>query len=254
MLIMIDAGNSTVAFGIFEGENLAVSFKAETRKAATSDEYWSFLVAQMDRAGVGASEVEGIAVSAVVPYLVPVLFEAMKGITDKTPLLVSHRLKTTVKMGYKSPETLGPDRLAAVTAAYEIQGGPVAVVDFGTATTFSVVDGQGSFLGGAIAPGLMTGYDALTDKAPGLPRAGFTFPKNALGRSTGEGLMSGVIFGHAAMVDGMLERFKTETGENLTTVVTGGLSRVVAPHMKGKPKSDPHLVLKGLAAIYRMNS
>jgi type III pantothenate kinase len=193
-------------------------------------------------------------VASVVPHLVPVFFEALRGVSDATPLLVSPRLKLGVKIGYKTPETLGADRLAGASAAYSAYGGPVAVVDFGTATTFSVVDKDGTFLGGAIAPGLLTGYDALTEKAAGVPRVGLTFPKNAIGMSTGEGVQSGVIFGHAAMVHGMLEKFAAELEWELRTVVTGGLAKTLAPHIKVAHEVEPHLTLKGLAAIYRLNA
>jgi len=254
MLLAIDAGNSTVSFGFLEGDSLEKVFKAETRKGATSDEYRVFLHGQMAMAGIDPTMVNGIAISCVVPHLVGLFFEALKGISDASPLLVSTRLKLGIKINYNSPETLGPDRIASASAAYKTYGGPVIVVDCGTATTFSVVDGSGAFLGGAISPGLLTGYDALTTRASSLPRVGLTFPKNAIGRSTGEGVQSGIILGHAAMVGGLIEMLRSELGSQARAVATGGLSDMVAPHVKGLNDTDPHLTLKGLAGIYRLNS
>ncbi len=254
MLLAIDSGNSSIGFGIFEGETLAVSFKAESRAGATADEYWSFVSSQMDRAGVSEREIDAVAISSVVPALVPVFFEAFKALSDSPPLLVSPRLKLGIKLKYGSPDTVGADRLAASAAAYLEHSGPVIVVDFGTATTFSVIDKEGSFVGGAIAPGLLTGYNALVQKASGLPRVGLTHPKAAIGTTTGEGLTSGLIFGHAAMAQGMLVRLGQELGAEAKSVATGGLAGLVAAHAKGIAAVDPFLTLRGIASIFRLNS
>src|SRR3990172_813151 len=164
MILAIDAGNSTVGFGFFEGRDLVLSLKAESRPGATPDEYSAFLRSHMRQANIAPEAVGGAVISSVVPPLVHVFFEALKGMTDASPLVVSGRLKLGIKIKYRTPETLGPDRIAAAHAAFEKYGGPVAVVDFGTATTISVVDKGGSFLGGMIAPGLMTGFVALTGR------------------------------------------------------------------------------------------
>jgi len=254
MLLAIDAGNSSVGFGIFEGANLAVSFKAESRAGATPDEYWSFVSSQMERAGIDEREVKYIAISSVVPPLVPIFFEAFREISDAPPLLVSPRLKLGIKMKYGTPETLGSDRLASASAAFTEHGGPVMVIDFGTATTFSIVDADGAFIGGAIAPGLLTGYYALVEKASGLPKVGLTHPKNHIGTTTGEGLTSGLIYGHACMAEGMLARMTAELGTMCRAVATGGLAGLVASHVAGITSVDPHLTLKGIAAIHMLNS
>ncbi len=254
MLLAIDVGNSTVGFGFFEGERLATVFKAESRRGETADEYRGFLLSRMSEAGLKPGDVKGIVVSCVVPNLVRIFFEALKGISDAPPMLVSSRLKLGIQVKYKTPETLGADRIASCCAAYNIYGGPVIVVDCGTATTFSVVDNSGDFLGGAITPGLLTGYDALTSIAQSLPRVGLTFPKSAVGRDTSEGLQSGVILGHAAMVDGLLDMMRAELGGPARAVATGGLAGMLVPHLKGVTDSDPHLTLKGLLSIYRLNT
>lgn len=254
MILAIDAGNSTVGFGFFEGGSMAASARAETRPGATADEYWSFITSQMGRAGIGRSEVEGIVISSVVPPLVPVFFEALKGLCDSLPLVVSTRLKLGIRIKYASPESLGSDRIASASAANKIHGGPVIVTDFGTATTFSVIDKDGTFIGGAIAPGLLTGYNALIGETAGLPRVGLTFPKSAIGGSTGEGLTSGIIFGHAAMAEGMVARLARELGGKPKCVATGGFAGLITPHVPAIEVSDPHLTLKGLALIYELNS
>jgi len=254
VILAIDAGNSTVSFGFFDKDNLKATFRAEARMGATPDEYWSFITSQMGRAGIGRSEVTGIVISSVVPPLVPVFFEALKGICPSLPLVVSNRLKLGIKIRYSTPDTLGSDRLCSTSAAYAIHGGPVIVADFGTATTFSVVDRDGTFIGGAIAPGLLTGYSSLIERTAGLPRVGLTFPKSAIGSGTGEGLTSGIIFGHASMAEGMVGRLRKEMGADAKCVATGGLAGMVAPHAPSIKEADPHLALKGLAGIYKMNS
>ncbi len=254
MIIAIDAGNSTVAFGFFEGDELKHVFKAETRKDAAADEYRAVLLSRMGSAGIKAVRIKGVVISTVVPGLLPVLFEALKEVCKETPLVVTPGLQLGIKVGYKTPATLGADRLAAAAGAYAKYGGPVIVLDFGTATTVSVVDGKGSFLGGMIAPGLMTGYRALIEKTSALPMVPLDAPKHAVGATTAEGLQSGVILGHAAMADGLLARARAELGGTAHAVATGGLAFMVVPHMLSQVVADENLTLKGLYVIYKLNS
>ncbi|MGC2424824.1 MAG: type III pantothenate kinase [Nitrospirota bacterium] len=253
MLLAIDIGNSTISFGIFEGENLKCTFKAESRKKATADEYSSFIRAQFLAAGLAPEQIDAAVISSVVPTLVHVFFDALKTLGLSSPLLVSARLKLPIKIKYKTPESLGADRIASASASYSSVKGPVAVVDFGTATTVSVVDGDGNFMGGTISPGLLTAYEALTNAAAGLPRIGLAYPKKPVGEDTAEGLQAGVILGHASMVDGLLLRAEGQLGVKLITVATGGLAEMVVPHMTRKTSIDAHLTLKGLALLHKIN-
>lgn len=253
MLLAIDAGNSTVQFGFFRDGGLVQQFTAQSREEATSDEYAAFLLAAMSGSGIDESPIEGVALSSVVPSLVHVIFQAVRRFTEATPLLVSSRLKLPVKIKYGTPDTLGSDRIASASAAYSLFGGPVIVVDFGTATTVSVVDKDGGFLGGMIAPGLMTGYKALLERASGLPRVGLAFPKDAVGTNTAEGIQSGVIFGHADMAAGLIRRATAGVGE-ARVAATGGLAGLVLPHLGIKAERDPVLALKGLEIIYKINT
>ena len=254
MLIAVDAGNSTVAFGLFEGEDLVRVFKTDTREDADAGEYLAFLTSRLDEAGINSGRVEGAAISSVVPAITPVLSEALGKLCRKPPLQVSAGMRLGVRIGYKTPETLGQDRLAAAAGAYAMYGGPVVVMDFGTATTISVVDGEGTFLGGMIAPGLMTAYGALIDKTSALPRVALEPPKHAVGVTTAEGIQAGVIFGHAAMADGLLARVRAEAGAAAAAVATGGLASMVVPYMLTRVETDENLVLKGLYIIYKLNS
>jgi len=253
MLLAIDIGNSTIPFGIFEGENLKCTFKAESRKKAAADEYSSFIRAQLSSAGLAPEQIDGAVISSVVPTLVHVFFDALKVLGQSSPPLVSARLKLPVNIKYKTPEALGADRIASASGAYNSGKGPVAVVDFGTATTISVVDPEGNFIGGTISPGLLTAYDALINAAAGLPRIGLAYPKKPVGEDTAEGLEAGVILGHASMVDGLLSRAEGQLGLKLKTVATGGLAEMVVPHMTRKTEVHPYLTLKGLALIYKIN-
>lgn len=253
MLLAIDTGNSTVAFGLVDGDDIVSVFRAESRRGATPDEFLAFLNLLIGRAGIKPVDITGVVVSSVVAPLSPVISDAVKGITAIPPMFVSAKLKLPVTIKYSTPDTLGGDRLASACAAYERFGGPVIVVDFGTATTLTVVDGDGSLLGGMIAPGLLTGYEALIGRTSGLPLAALKAPDAAIGKSTVEGLRSGAVVGHAAMVDGLLERAVDELGEPAAVVATGGLSGLAVPGMRRKVHIEPNLTIKGLSAIYRLN-
>jgi type III pantothenate kinase len=253
MLLAIDIGNSTISFGIFDGEGLKTTFKAQSRRKATSDEYSSFIRAQFSNAGLTPGQIDGAVISSVVPTLVHVFFDALKALGQSSPLLVSSRLKLPINIKYKTPEALGPDRIASASGAWNPGKGPVAVVDFGTATTISVVDSKGNFIGGTISPGLLTAYEALINTAAGLPRIGLAYPKKPVGEDTAEGLEAGVILGHASMADGLLLRAEGQLGLKLKTVATGGLSEMVVPHMTRKTDVHPHLTLAGLALIHKIN-
>ena len=253
MLLAIDIGNSTISFGIIEGEEIKCAFKAASRRKTTPDEYSAFLRTQLAAYKIPPGAIDGTVISSVAPVLVGVFFSVLKTLEMPSPLLVSSRLKLPIKIKYKNPETLGSDRIAAASGAFSGGNGPVAVLDFGTATTVSVVDSGGNFLGGTISPGLITSYEALTNAAAGLPKIGLAYPKKVIGEDTTEGLESGVIIGHAAMAEGLLMRMEGQSGAKFRAVATGGLADMVAPHMARKPEIYPHLTLKGLAAIYKMN-
>lgn len=252
MLLAVDAGNSKVAFGFFEGEKLVHVFTAESRQGAAADEYTAFLHTMITRNSIQPWAIESIIMSSVVTPMLPVLFKALKSLSDKPPLLVSARVKLNVAIKYKTPETLGSDRIASACAAYEAYGGPVIVADFGTATTFSVVDGSGGFIGGMICPGLITGYEALCSRTNGIPKAGLTFPRSTIGTNTAEGVQSGLILGHAAMADGIIGMIRKEVGD-AHVVATGGLSGMVLPHMAVKVFDEQYMTLKGLKLIHGLN-
>ncbi len=253
MLLAVDIGNSTISFGIFEGEDIKCAFKAESRRKATPDEYSAFVRAQTEAYKIPPGAIDGAVISSVAPALVGVFFGVLKTLGMPSPLLVSSRLKLPINIRYRNPETLGSDRIAAASGAFSEGNGPVAVLDFGTATTVSVVDSDGNFLGGTISPGLITSYEALINAAAGLPGIGLAYPKKPIGEDTAEGLESGVILGHAAMAEGLLMRMESQSGAKFRAVATGGLADLVVPHMARKPEIYPYLTLKGLARIYRMN-
>ncbi|MHB8174403.1 MAG: type III pantothenate kinase [Nitrospirota bacterium] len=253
MLLAIDIGNSTISFGIFEGEIIKCAFKAESRKKAPADEYSAFIRAQIMSLGIPPEQIDGAVISSVAPALVHVFFDVLKTLGMPSPLLVSSRLKLPIKIKYRFPDALGSDRIAAASAGFIYVKGPIAVLDFGTATTISVVDSVGDFLGGTISPGLITSYEALINAADGLPRIGLAYPKKPVGEDTAEGLESGVILGHASMSEGLLIRAEGQLGVKLGTLATGGLAQMVVPHMARKTAIDPYLTLKGLAIIHKLN-
>ena len=252
MLLAIDAGNSTVKFGFFAEDAPAHVFSAGSRPETTADEYLSFLKVHMDRVGLD-KDIDGVVISSVVPSVLLTLFETMRSMTDVTPMVVSARLKLGIRIDYKTPDTLGSDRIAAASEAYHARGGPVIVADFGTASTFTAVDASGALLGGMIAPGLLTGYTALMDKTSGIPKTGLSFPGHVIGRSSMEAVQSGVIFGHATMAAGLIAMAAEELGGKASVVVTGGLAHLVLPHIGIEAASEPDLVLLGLHRIHGLN-
>jgi type III pantothenate kinase len=253
MILAVDVGNSTVGFGFLDKDRIAHRFRAETRIRTTPDEYLSFLLSNMERAGVSSGDIEGSVMASAVPPLVPTIYETLKGVSGSTPLVVSPRLKLGIRITYKTPETLGIDRVVCGSAAYMLFGGPCMVVDCGTATTFTYIDHDGNLVGGAIAPGVQTSSEALMGRTACLPRVSLTFPKNAMGTTTDEAMLSGVVFGHAAMIEGMLKRFSDELGLKPVVVMTGGSAPAVTPHIKGVDRHEPDLSFKGLKAIFDKN-
>ena len=254
MILAIDAGNSTIAFGFFEGDELVAVFKAESRTGATPDEYAAFLHAHIGQAGIDPSNITGVVISCVVGPLVHVLFEAVKGMTTATPMLISTRLKLPVKVRYATPETLGGDRLASASAAYTSFGGPVIVVDFGTATTIDVIAEDGGYLGGAIAPGMNMIADALHLFTARLPRVDIAAPSQVIATNTNDGLRAGVFYGYLSLIEGLARRTLDEMNTPTASVIaTGGLARIVAPHIPLIHAVDMELPYEGLRIIHELN-
>lgn len=259
MILAIDIGNTTVALGGIKDGRVCFVAHMDTVRTRTANEY----KAEMERilahhgprgAARSLPQFEGAVLTSVVPQLTDKLAECARDFTHKQPVIVGPDIRTGLVMDVPEPAAVGKDRIADAAAAAEYYPLPVVTVDLGTATTFNVVDEQRVFRGGVIAPGLSTGLRALNERCAQLPRVRLAAPKSAIGRDTAGCMLSGSVMGTAALIDGMTERIEAELGRPVTLVVTGGLSKYVAPLCRHPLQVDPQLLLKGLALLYQLNA
>ncbi len=251
MLLTFDIGNTTVTWGVFQGHALRGHWRVATDPSKTSDEYGMVVVNLLRDAGVQPDHVSGVILSSVVPSLTPVFERIAETSFGRLPLLVSADLETGLTIRTTNPRELGSDRLAGAAAAYARYRCCLIIVDLGTATTFGAVTRSGEYLGGAIAPGLGIAAEALFSRTAQLPRVDLIRPKAVIGRDTVSGMQSGLIFGYAGLVDGIVTRMQAELGGTARVLATGGWASVVAPESHTIQEIRPMLVLEGLAWLYR---
>jgi type III pantothenate kinase len=253
MLLAFDVGNTTIAIGLFRGRKLVKSWKIETDDDKTSDEYAVLLLNLMQASGLPAAKVTGAIVSSVVPPLTPVIEEVCRSTFGQAACVVGPGLKTGMPILYETPLEVGADRITASVAAFEKYGGPVIVLDFGTATTFDAVSPKGEYLGGAIAPGVRISAEALYRRTSKLPRIEVRKPKRAIGRTTVASMQSGLYFGYIGMVTHVIEEIRKELGAEARVVATGGFGGQFAAELPVIEAYEPDLVLEGLRIIYDRN-
>ena len=249
MLLAIDVGNTQTVFGLFDGERLTEQFRVATDRAHTGDE-----LAVMLRAFVELEALEGIVLSSTVPALVRE-YEAFAERWAGVDLLVlGPGVSTGVPIRYDDPREVGPDRIANSVAARERHGAPVIVVDFGTSTNFDIVSRAGEYVGGVIAPGVEISMEALFARAARLVRIPLEAPEHVIGKTTTQGLQSGMVYGFAGQVDAIVDRIRGELGEpDAPVVATGGLADLIAPHTRAITAIDPELTLQGLRLVWARN-
>ena len=253
MILAIDIGNSNIVVGAIKNGEISFISRLETNHNRLEDEYDTYILGILQLYGVDKNEFEGAIISSVVPPLSAVLSHATEKLIGKTPLILGPGIKTGLNIKTDNPSQLGSDIVANNVAALTKYGGPVIVIDMGTATTISVSDEKNSFVGCAIMPGITTSLNALTKKAALLQEISFEAPKCAIGTNTPDCMRSGVILGAASMIDGMVERFLAELGKDAKVIATGGHARYVVPHCKSEITYDPDLLLTGLYTIYKKN-
>ncbi|HHW27900.1 MAG TPA: type III pantothenate kinase [Firmicutes bacterium] len=253
MLFALDAGNTVIAVGLFRGPGLVEHWRISTDHNKTEDEYGMVFLSLLANAGVKPSEVKGAVLASVVPPLTGVLERATSKCLGLSPLVVGPGTKTGINVKYENPKEVGPDRIVNAVAAFKKYGGPVIVVDFGTATIFDAISKDGDYLGGAIAPGVFTSTDALFEKAARLPRIELTKPSAAIGRTTADSMRSGILYGFAAQTDGIVRRIMRELGGRPRVVATGMPAHLIAPESSTIDTVDPLLTLEGLYLIYQKN-
>lgn len=254
MLLAIDVGNSTTVVGAFEGERLRHRWVVSTQTKRTSDESALLLSGLLDVAGASLEQdVRGVVIGSVVPQVTETLRATCADYTSVSPVVVGPGVRTGIALRHDHPQDLGADRIANAVAVHALYGGPAIVVDFGTAISFDAVDDAGAFVGGAIAPGVGTSADALVERAARLPTVETIAPPSAIARSTVTALQSGIVYGFAGLVDGLVGRISLELGPGVQTVATGGSAAPVREACATIDHHDPALTLKGLRLVWDRN-
>ncbi len=253
MILAIDIGNTTIVLGGVEGEAIRFECRLTTDRVKTSDTYCIELKTLFEIYGIEPEDIEGVIISSVVPQVLNSVRSAIRKLLRLEPLVVGQGLKTGLQIKLETPTQIGADLVAADVAALGEHKPPLIVIDLGTATTMSVLDETGAHLGGCVCPGVKISLEALTGKTSLLPGIQLDSPKKAIGRNTIDAMRSGIMYGTAAMLDGMIDRFREELGCEFTIVATGGLAKFITPLCRHEMILDDHLLIKGLAILYRRN-
>lgn len=254
MLLAIDLGNTNLTFGLFDGDRLVHDWRLATRRDSMPDELGISMLQLIRQEGIDPKAVDAVVVASVVPPLNASLEQAVERYFGHRPLMVGPGIKTGLKIHYRDPKEVGADRIVAAMAAFKKYGGPLIIIDFGTGTTYDVVSKEGDYLGGAIAPGMGISVDALYERAARLQRVELKAPATVIGRTTGESMQAGIIFGFTAQVEGMVARIRKELGQQARVIATGGFAALIAAETPVIELVDDRLMLEGLRLIYELNA
>ena len=255
MIICLDVGNTNIKYAVYDGGNLVMSFRVATEHKKTSDEYGGQLISILSNNGIDATSITGGIISSVVPQLDYTLERMCKTYLKIQPLLLAPGLKTGLSMKVDNAREVGADRVVNNVAALKKYGAPLIVVDFGTATTFNVIDEKGEFIGGVIAPGIKGSLDSLVNGTAKLPRVEIEKPDAVIGKNTVTNMQSGIFFGFAGLVEYIIKRIKSEMkSDKVTTVATGGFSEIIAKEIKSIDVVDKLLTLDGLKYLFYLNN
>jgi len=255
MLLAVDVGNTQTVLGLFQGEELSWHWRIATQAERSADELALMFGGFLEQQGLSFSrQITGVCIASVVPDQTRALREMVHQYFHFEPVILEPGVRTGIPILTDNPKEVGADRIANALAAVEEFGGPAVVVDFGTATTYDAISEGGEYLGGAIAPGVQVSAAALFSATSRLQRVELDEPRSIIGKNTVESIQSGVLFGTAAEVDGMVERMQKELGGDATVIATGGLAEIIAPHCHTIDHLDPWLTLKGLRLIFEKNA
>ena len=254
MILAIDMGNTNIVIGGIDEQKTYFEERITTVHSRTSTEYALLIKDILELQSIDKSQIEGGIVSSVVPPLNAPIQSAIKKIFGRRPLMVGAGMKTGLNIIMDNPKTVGSDQIVDAIAALQEYPCPIIVIDMGTATTMSVIDKSGNYTGGVILPGLKVSLDSLSSKAAQLPYISLDIPGRVIGKNTIDCMRSGILYGNAAQMDGIIDRMEEELGETASVVATGGLSRFVTPLCRHKIHYDQALLLKGLLVLYRKNT
>jgi len=250
MLLVIEVGNTNTKIGVYEGPRLLGSWRLTSRREQTADEYGLFIETLLRTRGFAPSSISGAAISNVVPPVQQTLEWMCEQYFGVTPFTVEPGVNTPIPLEVEEPRQVGADRVVKAVAAVTLYGPPLIVIDFGTATTFDCINTRGAFIGGAIAPGISTASDALLNRAARLFRVELVRPKDAIGRDTVSNIQSGIVYGWAGLVDGIVERMKAEMEGSPRVIATGGQAGLIANVARSIQDVHEHLAFEGLRLLW----
>lgn len=254
MILTIDIGNTNIVLGGFADDTLSFVARIATDATKTEDEYATKICSVIRLHQVNKAEIKGAIISSVVPPLNAVMRRAVQMAYGVEAIMVGPGIKTGVNMHCDDPASVGADLICACVAAHHLYGSPSLIIDMGTATKMMLVDRSGTFVGASIIPGVKIALYALTSGTAQLPQISLEAPKSVVGKNTVDCMRSGVVFGNAAMLDGMIDRFNEASGETLKVYATGGLAKTIVKHCRHDIILDEDLILKGLYVLYKKNS
>ncbi len=254
MLLVVDVGNTNITYGIYDGEKLVHTFRMESKTPRTSDEFGTAICDIATRQGADIRKIDGVITATVVPNIMYSLIGGIKKYIGIDPLVVAPGVKTGIRIDTPNPREIGPDRIVDAVAAYELYGGPILVLDFGTATTYDLVTEDGRFTVGITAPGVKISAEALWLKTAKLPEIEIAMPKSILATDTIWSMQAGLMYGQIGQTEYIIRQVKKETGyENLKVVATGGLGRIISNETDMIDEYNSELTLEGLRLIYDKN-
>lgn len=254
MLLVIDVGNTNITIGVFKKEELLGTFRMTTKLPRTSDEYGIMLRELVERQGISSKDIDAVIIASVVPDIMHSLGSAMIKYFGIRPVVVSAGIKTGIRIMTENPKQVGADRIVDAVAAYTLYGGPVIVIDFGTATTYDIVGPEATFEGAVIAPGIRTSAQAMWGQAAMLPAIEIKKPDSILAKETVSSMQAGIVFGQIGQVEYIVDRIRKESGyTDAKVVASGGLGNIIARETEVIDVYDPQLTLKGLRIIYEKN-
>jgi len=257
MIMVMDAGNTHIVFGVYKDEELIANWRLSTDLKRTSDEYGALITELFNRSGLAASEVKGVIISSVVPSIMYSIENTIRKYFDTKPVIVGPGVKTGINIKYDNPREVGADRIVNAVAALEKYKRTMVIIDFGTATTFCVVTAKGDYLGGAICPGVKISAEALFLRAAKLPRIELVKTPSIICKNTVSSMQAGIVYGYIGQVDYIVRKFKEELAclgeEEPLVVATGGMAKLISDDSKQIDVVDPSLTLRGLRIIYEKN-